>query len=94
MSNILSPQWLQHYYQFESIDDLQQKLVFTESAAEKHMLETEIKRRSLSHMTREPQAEEVEPYWHDDELQHKRKRRSVYDDINTPYSEGGENEYE
>lgn len=45
MSNILSPQWLQHYYQFESIDDLQQKLVFTESAAEKHMLETEIKRR-------------------------------------------------
>lgn len=45
MSNILSPQWLQHYYQFETIDDLQHKLVFTESAAEKHMLETEIKRR-------------------------------------------------
>ena len=45
-------------------------------------------------MTREPQVEEVEPYWQDDEPQRKRKRRSVYDDINTPYYEGGENEYE
>lgn len=41
-------------------------------------------------MTREPQAEEVEPYYHEHELP--RKRRSVYDDINTPYSEGGEND--
>jgi hypothetical protein len=45
MSNILSQQWLQHYYEPWSIDDLNRQLMFTESLAEKHMLETEIKRR-------------------------------------------------
>lgn len=43
--SILSPQWLQHFYQFESTEELNMKLIFSESAAEKHMLEIEIKRR-------------------------------------------------
>lgn len=34
--------------------------------------------------------QEVEPYYHEHELP--RKRRTVYDDINTPYYEGGEND--
>ena len=41
----LSPQWLQHFYQFESTDELTRQLVFSESVAEKHALELELKRR-------------------------------------------------
>lgn len=43
--NKLNPQWLQHFYQYESIEDLQTKLVFSDSVAEKYMVEMEIKRR-------------------------------------------------
>ncbi len=43
--NNISPQWLQHFYEPWSDTDLSQQLIFSESVAEKHMLETEIKRR-------------------------------------------------
>ena len=43
--NNISPQWLQHFYEPWSDADLSQQLIFSESVAEKHMLETEIKRR-------------------------------------------------
>ncbi|OAS19280.1 hypothetical protein A8708_26585 [Paenibacillus oryzisoli] len=45
MSKFLSPQWLKDFYHFESTDELQRNFVFSNSPAEKHMLETEIKRR-------------------------------------------------
>jgi hypothetical protein len=47
--NKLNPQWLQHFYQHETMEDLQSKLMFSESAAEKHMVDTEIKRREAEH---------------------------------------------
>ena len=45
MSKFLSPQWLKDFYQFESTDELQRKFIFSNSPAEKHMLEVEMKRR-------------------------------------------------
>lgn len=45
--NTISPQWLKHFYEPWSDADLSQQLIFSESAAEKHMLEVEIKRREV-----------------------------------------------
>lgn len=45
MSKFLSPQWLKDFYQFEPTEELQRKFIFSNSPAEKHMLETEINRR-------------------------------------------------
>ena len=43
--SIYSPEWLRYYFRAEEDEDLQLKLIFTNSEVERDMLDREIKRR-------------------------------------------------